>query len=34
MRFDLPRAADVEALRRQLAAIESSLHIEITLSPA
>jgi glycine cleavage system transcriptional repressor len=34
MRFDLPRAADVEALRRALAAIEHALNVEITLSPA
>ena len=34
MRFDLPATADVEALRRQLAAIENSLHIDITLAPA
>jgi glycine cleavage system transcriptional repressor len=34
MRFDLPPAADVEGLRRKLAAIEESLHIEIVLSPA
>ncbi|MBI4168328.1 MAG: hypothetical protein HY510_00170 [Acidobacteria bacterium] len=34
MRFDLPSGADVEALRRRLSAIENSLHIEITLSPA
>jgi glycine cleavage system transcriptional repressor len=34
MRFDLPRAADVEALRRELAKIEHALNIEISLSPA
>ena len=32
MRFDLPPSADVEELRRKLAAIEDSLHIEIVLS--
>ena len=34
MRFDLPAGADIEALRRTLAAIEEALHIEISLSPA
>src|SRR2546422_10417285 len=34
IRFDLPRAADQEALRRKLEAIEESLHIDITPSPA
>ena len=34
MSFELPRAADVEALRGRLAAIEQSLHIDITLAPA
>jgi len=34
MRFDLPAAADVEALRRTLAAIEEALRIDISLSPA
>jgi len=34
MRFDLPRAADLEALRRKLQGIEESLHVDITLSPA
>jgi len=32
--FELPRAADLEALRGRLASIEQSLHIDITLSPA
>ena len=34
MRFDLPRAADLEELRRKLQEIEESLHVDITLSPA
>ena len=34
IRFDLPGKADVEALRRALAGVESSLHIDITLTPA
>jgi len=34
IRFDLPRAADPEGLRRKLEAIEASLHIDISLSPA
>jgi glycine cleavage system transcriptional repressor len=34
LQFVLPRGADLEALRNQLAAIERSLNIEITLSPA
>ena len=33
LRFDLPRSADPEALRRRLQAIEESLHIDITLTP-
>ena len=33
LRFDLPRSADAEALRRRLQAIEESLHIDITLAP-
>jgi len=34
IRFDLPRSADQAALRRKLEAIEESLHVDITLSPA
>ena len=34
IRFDLPRAADADGLAGTLRAIEESLHIEITLSPA
>jgi glycine cleavage system transcriptional repressor len=34
IRFDLPRAADPEGLRRKLEGIEESLHIDISLSPA
>jgi len=34
MRFDLPRAADLEGLRRKLQGIEESLHVDITLAPA
>jgi glycine cleavage system transcriptional repressor len=34
IRFDLPAQADVEALRKQLIALENALHVEITLQPA
>ncbi len=34
LRFDLPRAADVEALRKTLSGIEEALRVEITLTPA
>ena len=33
MTFDLPAAADIEALRARLDAIENSLHIDVTLAP-
>jgi glycine cleavage system transcriptional repressor len=33
MSFELPAAADVEALRRRLGDIENELHIDITLTP-
>ncbi|HEU4401382.1 MAG TPA: ACT domain-containing protein [Candidatus Polarisedimenticolia bacterium] len=33
MRFDLPVAANLEALRKKLADIENALHVDITLTP-